>query len=70
LRIHVGEPELVASLLEYFEEQADCVVAQVGEAEIEVALLGSFRGEAHDAKVEQLVSEFWLQAGTQNARLQ
>jgi hypothetical protein len=59
VRIHVGDPELVPSLLEYFEEQADCVVQQVGDAEIEVSLLGSFRGETHDAQVEQLVAEFW-----------
>jgi len=62
LRIHVGNPELVPQFLEYFDEQADCVAAQVDDAEIEVSLLGSFRGESHDAKVEQLVAEFWWQA--------
>lgn len=64
MRIHVGEPELVSDLLEYFEEQADCVVAQVGETEIEVSLLGSFGVETHDGEVKRLAAEFWRQAGS------
>jgi len=58
LRVHVGDSKLVLLLLEYFEEQADCVAIQVGETEIEVSLLGSYRSEAHEAAVEKLVSEF------------
>jgi hypothetical protein len=58
VRIHVGDPELVPQLLEYFEEQTDCVVAQVGDAEIEVSLLGSFGIETHDGEVERLIEAF------------
>jgi hypothetical protein len=58
--VHVGDSELVVPLLEYFEEQADCIAVQVSETEIEVSLLGSFRNEAHDAAVEELVTAFRL----------
>jgi len=58
VRIHVGDSELVKPLLDYFEEQADCVALQVADTEIEVSLLGSFRNEVHDARVEQLVVAF------------
>ena len=58
MRVHVGDSELVLLLLDYFEEQADCIAVQVGETEIEVSLLGSYRTEAHDAAVERLVAEF------------
>jgi hypothetical protein len=58
LRVHVGDPRLVGELLEYFEEQADCVAIQVGAAEIEVALLGSYRGDAHAETVNRIVSDF------------
>jgi hypothetical protein len=58
LRVHVGDSELVLLLLDYFEEQADCIAVQVGETELEVSLLGSYRSEAHDAAVERLVAEF------------
>jgi hypothetical protein len=58
LRIYVGDSELVTLLLEYFELQADCIAVRVGEMEIDVALLGSYRSEAHDAAVERLVTEF------------
>jgi hypothetical protein len=58
LRVHVGDSELTVLLLEYFEEQADCIAVRVGETEIEVSLLGSYGTDAHDAAVEQLVAEF------------
>ena len=61
MRVHVGDPRLVPDLLDYFEEQADCVAIQVGEAEIEVALLGSYRSDAHAATVERIVSDFNLE---------
>jgi hypothetical protein len=64
VRVHIGDPELVPQLLSYFEQQADCVALQVGEAEIEVSLLGSFRNETHDAQVESLLKEFWLRSAT------
>jgi hypothetical protein len=64
VRVHIGDPELVPQLLSYFEQQADCVALQVGEAEIEVSLLGSFRNETHDAQVESLLSEFWQRSAT------
>ena len=60
MRVHVGDSELVSALLDYFEEQADCVAVQVGESEIEISLLGSYGSEAHDAAVEQLVADFRL----------
>jgi hypothetical protein len=55
-------------LLEYFEEQADCIAVQVGETEIEVSLLGSYGSEAHDAAVERLVNEFRLRGDAQRRR--
>jgi hypothetical protein len=62
LRVHVGDPRLVPRLLEYFEQRADCVVVQVGEAEIEVSLIGSYREETHDEEVRRLLALFWDQA--------
>jgi hypothetical protein len=64
VRVHIGDPELVPQLLSYFEQQADCVALQVGEADIEVSLLGSFRNETHDAQVESLLREFWRRSAT------
>jgi hypothetical protein len=61
LRVHVGDPRLVAELLAYFEEQADCVAIQVGPAEIEVALLGSYRSDAHAETVDRIVNDFRLE---------
>jgi hypothetical protein len=68
VRIHVGDSELVRPLLEYFEEQADCIALQVGETEIEVSLLGSFRNEVHDATVERLVDAFRLYQRSEQRR--
>jgi hypothetical protein len=62
MRIHVGRAKLVPELLRYFEEQKDCVVTQVGETEIEVSLLGSYRLDRHDAAVERLLAGFWIDA--------
>jgi hypothetical protein len=64
VRVHVGDAKLVPELLEYFDEQADCVAVQVGEAEIEVSLLGSYGPVAHDAAVNELVAEFRLRHAT------
>jgi hypothetical protein len=61
LRVHVGDPRLVGELLDYFEEQADCVAIQVGDAEIEVTLLGSYRSDAHARTVDRIVSDFRLE---------
>ena len=58
MRVHVGDASLVRELLEYFDEQADCVAVQVGEAEIEVSLLGSYGSVAHDETVDRLLAEF------------
>lgn len=58
MRVYVGDPELVSALLEYFERQADCIAVQVAETELEVSLLGSYSGTAHDAAVEQLMTDF------------
>jgi hypothetical protein len=58
VRVQVGDAKLVAPLLDYFERQADCVAVQVGESEIEVALLGSYGNAAHDAAVDDIVAVF------------
>ena len=63
MRIHVGNAELVPELIGYFEQQSDCVVVQVGETEIEVSLLGSYRHDKHEAAVERLLAKFWLSDG-------
>jgi hypothetical protein len=60
LRVHVGDSELVTLLLEYFEEQADCVAIRINNCEIEVSLIGSLRSEIHDATVHDLVTGFRL----------
>jgi hypothetical protein len=62
VRIHVGKAALVPDLIRYFERQSDCVVLQVGETELEVSLLGSYRHDRHDAAVERLLVSFWLQS--------
>ena len=59
--MNVGDPRLVRELLDYFEEQSDCVAFQVGTAEIEVALLGSYRSDMHAATVERIVRDFRLE---------
>jgi hypothetical protein len=58
LRVHVGDSELVAVLLDYFERESDCVAIQVGETEIEVSLLGSYGSIAHNETVDRLLAEF------------
>ena len=58
MRVHVGDSELVAVLLDYFEHESDCVAIQVGETEIEVSLLGSFGSIAHNETVDRLLAEF------------
>jgi hypothetical protein len=58
LRVHVGDSELVAVLLDYFEHESDCVAIQVGATEIEVSLLGSYGSIAHNETVDRLVAEF------------
>ena len=63
MRIHVGKSELVPELIRYFERHSDCVVVQVGETEIEVSLLGSYRHDKHEVAVEQLLAKFWLSDG-------
>ena len=67
MRVHVGDPRLVEELLAYFEQQPDCVALQVGEAEIDVALLGSYRTDVHAAAVNRLVSDFRLLRGDEPA---
>jgi hypothetical protein len=66
VRIYVGRAELVPDLIRFFEEQSDCVVLQVGDSELEVSLLGSYRHDLHDAAVERLLARFWLQGGGSN----
>ena len=58
MRVHVGDSELVSVLLDYFEQESDCVAIQVGEAEIEVSLLGSYGSVAHNERVDGLLTEF------------
>jgi hypothetical protein len=58
LRVHVGDSELVAVLLDYFEHESDCVAIQVSETEIEVSLLGSYGSIAHNEAVDRLLAEF------------
>jgi hypothetical protein len=61
LRVNVGDPALVELLLDYFEAESDCIAVQVGECEIEVALLGSYGNERHNDAVEDLVAQFCRQ---------
>ena len=63
LRVHVGSADLVPDLIRYFEQQSDCVVKQVGEAELEVSLLGSYRNDRHDAAVEVRLADYRLSGG-------
>ena len=63
MRIYCGRAELVPDLIRFFEEQSDCVVLQVGDSELEVSLLGSYRHDRHDEAVERLLAKFWLQGG-------
>jgi hypothetical protein len=68
LRIYVGDPKLMGPLLEYLDQHADCVWAQVGESEVEVSLLGSYRDEVHQAAIEQLVTGFRREGGPARRR--
>ena len=58
MRVHVGDQELLAALLDYFRQHADCVAVQVGEAELDVSLLGSYRTDVHNAAVDRLLRDF------------
>jgi hypothetical protein len=58
LRVHVGDPELVPIVLDYFEHESDCVAIRVSETEIEVSLLGSYGSVAHNETVDRLLAEF------------
>ena len=60
MRVHVGDSKLVTLLLEYFEQQADCVAVRISDSEIEVSLVQSLRSDAHEAAVHELVSGFRL----------
>ncbi|MFL5922222.1 MAG: hypothetical protein ACJ75Q_00820 [Gaiellaceae bacterium] len=60
MRVHVGDSKLVILLLEYFEQQTDCVAVRISDSEIEVSLLQSLRSDAHEAAVLDLVSAFRL----------
>jgi hypothetical protein len=68
VRIHVGKAELVPELVRYFEQQVDCIVLQVGETEVEVALLGSYREDRHDAAVDRMMAAFWAQSNGKQRR--
>ena len=68
MRIHLGKAELVPELVRYFDEQADCIALQVGETEVEVSLLGSYREDRHDAAVDRLMAAFWAQANGKKSR--
>ena len=70
MRIHAGDSESTTLLLDYFEQQADCIAIQVAETEIEVSLLGSFRNEVHDETVQKLVEAFELYRSAEQRRLQ
>ena len=62
MRIYVGNPEVMGELIRYFEDQADCIVLQVGATELEVSLLGSYRVDRHDAAVERRLALFWSES--------
>jgi hypothetical protein len=68
VRIHLGKPELVPELVRYFDEQTDCIALQVGETEVEVSLLGSYREDRHDAAVDRLMAAFWEQSNGRQRR--
>jgi hypothetical protein len=68
VRIHLGKAELVPELVRYFDEQADCIALQVGETEVEVSLLGSYREDRHDAAVDRLMAAFWAQSNGKQGR--
>jgi len=63
VRIYAGHAELVQDLIRFFEGHSDCVVLQVGEHELEVSLIGSYRHDRHDAAVQRLLADFWLDGG-------
>jgi hypothetical protein len=55
LRIHLTDPTLVPSLLEFLTGTVRCVAERVDENDIEVSLLGSYQPETHDHAVGLLV---------------
>jgi hypothetical protein len=55
LRIHLNDPTLVPSLLEFLAGTVNCVAERVDERDIEVSLLGSYEPETHDITVDLLV---------------
>ena len=62
MRVHLGNAELVQELILYFEEQPDCVVRRIGETEVEVSLLGSYRRDWHEHALQRRLSAFWAQS--------
>jgi hypothetical protein len=55
MRVHVNDPQLVKTLLEFLEGHDACVAAQVSESEVEVSLLESYRLEAHRRELDRLL---------------
>jgi hypothetical protein len=55
LRIQVDTPEEAGDLVEFLKARIDTIVDRVGEAEVEVSLLGSFTQQAMREEVDSRV---------------
>lgn len=55
MRVHVNEPDLVESLLEFLRRRTACVADRVSDDEVEVSLVESLRLDAHRREVERML---------------
>jgi hypothetical protein len=61
MRLYIDNSDAVPALVDYLRSWSDTIVEQVGEAEIELSLLGSYRGEAMEQEITVRV-QAWADA--------
>jgi hypothetical protein len=66
MRVRVGDPSLVASLLAFLRGQVHVVAEQSGPAEVEVSQLGSMNADARRLELDLLLRA-WQTANAQAA---
>jgi hypothetical protein len=64
MQIHVSDPTLVPSLLEFLRERVHVIADQVGPSEVEVSLLGSMNMPKRRLELD-LMLQLWRAAHDQ-----
>jgi hypothetical protein len=64
MQIHVSDPTLVPSLLEFLRERVHVIADQIGPSEVEVSLLGSMNTPKRRLELD-LMLQLWRAAHDQ-----